>query len=110
MSFVQKLTEGRQYEAIICTNDHTAAQLLQSPTRLAIKGPQNLRIVGFDDVRFATLLSVPLTTIRQPCRDIALTAFNAMRERIANPTLPVRSLLLTPHIVVRESCGAYLAR
>jgi LacI family transcriptional regulator len=110
MSFVQKLTVGRQFEAIICTNDHTAAQLLQSLTRLAIKVPQDLRIVGFDDVRFATLLSVPLTTIHQPCRDIALTAFNAMRERIANPTLPARSLLLTPHIVVRESCGAYLAR
>ncbi len=68
----------------------------------------NLRVVGFDDVRFATVLSVPLTTIQQPCRDIALTAFNAMRERIADPTLPARSLLITPRLVVRESCGAYL--
>ena len=66
--------------------------------------------VGFDDVRFATLLSVPLTTIQQPCRDIALTAFNAMRERIADPTLPSRSLLLAPKLIVRESCGAYLPR
>jgi LacI family transcriptional regulator len=62
---------------------------------------------GFDDVRFASLLSIPLTTIHQPCREIALTAFNAMRERLANPALPARSLLLTPYLVVRESCGAY---
>jgi len=88
----------------------TAAQLLQTLARLDLKVPQNVRVVGFDDVRFATLLSVPLTTIQQPCREIALTAFNAMRERMANPTLPARSLLLRPHLVVRESCGAYLAR
>lgn len=110
VKFVRHLIAGRRYDAVITTNDHTAAQLLQSLTRLDLKVPQNLRVVGFDDVRFATLLSVPLTTIQQPCRDIALTAFNAMRERIANPTLPARSLLLTPHLVVRESCGAYLAR
>ena len=37
----------------------------------------------------------------------ALTAFNAMRERLADPTLPPRSILLPPRLVVRESCGAY---
>ena len=72
--------------------------------------PRDVRVVGFDDVRFATLLSVPLTTIQQPCREIAVTAFNALRERIEDPTLPARSLLLTPRLVVRESCGAYLPR
>ncbi|MES2570917.1 MAG: substrate-binding domain-containing protein [Verrucomicrobiota bacterium] len=53
-------------------------------------------------------MPVPLTTIQQPCRDIALTSFHAMIERIANPSLPSRSLLLTPRLVIRESCGAYL--
>ena len=110
VKFVRKLTASCQHDAVICTNDHTAAQLLQTLARLDLKVPQNVRVVGFDDVRFATLLSVPLTTIQQPCREIALTAFNAMRERMANPTLPARSLLLRPHLVVRESCGAYLAR
>ena len=110
MKFARHLSAGNTHDAIICVNDHTAAQLLQALTRLEIKTPQNLRVVGFDDVRFATLLSVPLTTIQQPCRDIALTAFNAMRERIASPTIPPRSLLLTPSLIIRESCGAYLAR
>jgi DNA-binding LacI/PurR family transcriptional regulator len=110
VKFVCKLTAGRTHDAVICTNDHTAAQLLQTLTRLDIRTPQNLRVVGFDDVRFATLLPVPLTTIHQPCSDIALTAFHAMRERIANPTLPARSLLLPSRLVIRESCGAYHAR
>lgn len=107
---VRQLIAGNQLDAVICTNDHTAAQLLQALSRLGVAIPRDLRVVGFDDVRFATLLSVPLTTIQQPCRDIAVTAFNALRERIAAPTLPARSLLLTPRLVVRESCGAYLPR
>jgi DNA-binding LacI/PurR family transcriptional regulator len=40
--------------------------------------------------------------------DIAITAFSAMMERIAEPTRPPRLLLLTPELIVRESCGAYL--
>ena len=110
IKFVRRLMARNSHDAVICCNDHTAAQLLQTLVRLDIKTPQNLRVVGFDDVRFATLFSVPLTTIQQPCRDIALTAFNVMRERIADPTMPVRSLFLTPRLVVRESCGAYLAK
>ena len=66
-----------------------------------------MRVVGFDDAKYATLVGVPLTTIHQPCRDIAVTAFHALLERIADPTLPARSLLLTPRLVVRESCGAF---
>jgi LacI family transcriptional regulator len=103
----RSLSAGRPYDAVICANDHTAAQLLQTLTRLGVRVPRDLRLVGFDDVRFATLLTVPLTTVQQPCRDIALTAFCAMRERMAVPSLPARSLLLTPRLMVRESCGAY---
>jgi LacI family transcriptional regulator len=65
-------------------------------------------VVGFDDVRYATLFSVPLTTMHQPCREIAATAFRAMLDRIADPALPPRTLVLSPRLVVRESCGAYL--
>lgn len=107
---VRSLSAGRPYEAVICANDHTAAQLLQTLTRLGVRVPGDLRLVGFDDVRFATPLTVPLTTVQQPCRDIALTAFHAMRERMVAPALPARSLLLTPRLMVRESCGAYLSR
>jgi LacI family transcriptional regulator len=72
--------------------------------------PRDLRVVGFDDVRYATWLPVPLTTVHQPCREIAAIAFRAMLERVADPAIPPRSLVLTPRLVVRESCGAYLPR
>jgi DNA-binding LacI/PurR family transcriptional regulator len=109
IKFIRQLTAAKRLDAVICTNDHTAAQLLQGLSRLNLQCPRDLRIGSFDDVRFATLLNVPLTTIHQPCRDIALVAFHAMRERIQDPTLPPRSLLLSSRLVVRESCGAYLS-
>jgi DNA-binding LacI/PurR family transcriptional regulator len=108
LKFVRSFVHGRRIDAVLCTSDHIAAQLLQSLTRLGIRVPQDLRLVGFDDVRFASLLTIPLTTMEQPCRDIAITAFNALLERLKNPTMPPRTLMLTPRIIVRETCGAYL--
>ena len=108
--FVRSLTAGQQADAFICANDHTAAQLLRSLENVGVKVPRDVRVVGFDDAKCAALISPPLTTIHQPCRDIATIALRAMLERIAEPGLPARSLVLTPHLVVRESCGAYLPR
>jgi LacI family transcriptional regulator len=108
--FVRSLVAGRQADAFICANDHTATLLLRSLENARIKVPREMRVVGFDDVKYATLLSVPLTTIHQPCREIAIIAFKKMLERIADPTLPATSVALTPRLVVRESCGAYLQR
>lgn len=108
VKFVRSFTQAHQFDTILCTSDHIAAQLLQTLNRLGIRVPNDLRLVGFDDVRFASLLTIPLTTMEQPCRDIAITAFNALRDRLTNPTLPPRTLMLIPRLVVRESCGAYL--
>jgi LacI family transcriptional regulator len=110
MKFVRGLTAGKQADAFICANDFTAATLLRSLQSIGIRAPKDFRVVGFDDVKYATLVSPPLTTVHQPCRDIAVIAFRTMLERLAEPSLPARSIYLTPHLVVRESCGAYLPR
>jgi LacI family transcriptional regulator len=110
MKFVRCLTAGKQADAFICANDFTAATLLRSMQSLGLGAPKDFRVVGFDDVKYATLVSPPLTTIHQPCRDIAVIAFRTMLERLAESTLPARSIYLMPHLVVRESCGAYLPR
>jgi len=103
------IAAGRTTDAVICGNDHTAAALIRSLHNIGINVPRNIRVVGFDDVHYATLVSPTLTTMHQPCREIATLAFRAMLSRIADPTLTPRTILLTPHLVVRESCGAYLS-
>ncbi len=70
--------------------------------------PEQVKIVGIDDLPFAGLLPVPLTTVRQPCREMGLTAMAVMLDRLAHPNLPTRDVLLASQIVVRESCGASL--
>jgi LacI family transcriptional regulator len=110
VKFVRSLSAGRRWDAVICANDLTAARLLRSLEQNRVRVPRDLRLAGFDDAKYATLLSVRLTTMSQPCRDIVITAYRALLERIAEPTLPVRTLLLNPTLVVRESCGAYLPR
>jgi len=110
IKFVRSLIAGRQADAFICANDDTAAVLVRTLESQGIHVPHDFRVVGFDDVKYATLVSVPLTTIHQPCRDIAIIAYRTMMERLAEPTLPPRSINLTPRLVVRESCGAYLPR
>lgn len=110
LKLVRSLSAGRRWDAVICANDLTAAQLMRTLDRQGVAVPQDMRVAGFDDVKYSTLLNVPLTTIHQPCREIAITAFRAMLDRIAEPTLPARTMLLTPRLVVRESCGAYLPK
>ncbi|HWD18556.1 MAG TPA: GntR family transcriptional regulator [Verrucomicrobiae bacterium] len=110
LKFFRSLVAGRQADAFICANDDTAAVLLRALESQGLRVPRDARVVGFDDVKYATLVSTPLTTIHQPCRDIAAIAFRSMLERLAEPTLPTRSINLPPRLVVRESCGAYLPR
>ena len=107
-AFIQRMLRDGKPDALVGANDHTAALLLQSLIKLKIEVPQKLRVVGFDDVAFATLVSPALTTVQQPCREIALTAYRAMMERLADPTIPPRNITLSPRLIIRDSCGAYL--
>ena len=107
--FVRRLVAGRRWEVLLCANDHTAAELLGTLHREGHRVPEDVRLAGFDNVRYATLLARPLTTIHQPCREIAVAAMRAMLDRLADPSLPPRSQLLSPSLVVRETCGAYAA-
>ena len=108
--FVRQITAGRQADAFICANDETAAILMRTLASIGLKVAHDIRVVGFDDAKYATLVSPPLTTVHQPCREIAAAAFRTMLSHINEPSLPACSVTLTPRLVVRESCGAYLPR
>ncbi|MBK1882807.1 GntR family transcriptional regulator [Luteolibacter pohnpeiensis] len=108
--FIRGLIGPLRPDAYICANDHTAALLMREFHKANVRVPQDVRVVGFDDVKFATLVSPPLTTVQQPCREMALTAFRAMMARQSDPMLPACHLTLPPRLVIRDSCGAYLPR
>lgn len=92
-------------DGFVCANDITAAHLMHSLEELGHSVPEEVRIVGIDDVRYAKVLRVPLTTLKQPCREIGETAVEVMLSRIARPDMPARDILIACELIVRESCG-----
>ncbi len=102
---VQDALARMRPDGLVCANDFTAAQLLKTLNALGVAVPGEMRLAGVDDVKYASLLSVPLTTIHQPCADIGAMAVAAMVERLRSPKMPPRDILLNFHVVVRDSCG-----
>jgi DNA-binding LacI/PurR family transcriptional regulator len=93
-------------EAFVCVNDRIAGQLMHVFLARNVRIPEDVRLVGIDDVSYASLLPVPLTTVRQPTRDIGEAALRTMLDRIRMPHLPPREVLLDGDLVIRKSCGA----
>lgn len=108
-SFVRRMMQAARPEGIMCANDLTAARLMQVLLGQGTRIPEEVRIVGMDDVKYASLLPVPLTTIHQDCAGIGAVAMSTMLERLEHPELPVRDVLVPTWLVVRRSCGAHLA-
>ena len=104
----QLLTECRP-DGIVCANDFTAARVMAGLTAIGIRVPEAMRVVGIDDVKYAALLPVPLTTQHQNCADIGAMAIATMLQRLQKPGLPTRDILLQTYTVIRKSCGAHLS-
>ncbi len=102
---VSELLEKLTPDGLICANDMIAATAMQVLERLGRRVPADLKLTGIDDIKYAALLGVPLTTVHQPCADIGRAALAVMLERLENPFLPTRDVLLPISLVVRRSCG-----
>ena len=100
---IRKFIAQSKPDAFVCGNDKTAARLRQTLARLGRKVPEEIMLAGFDDVQIASVMTPQLTTIRQPCDGIAEAAFAALLERMRNPSLHPREILLPAPLVVRES-------
>ncbi len=90
-------------DAIVCSNDIAAGVLAKTLDRLKVRIPDDVMLAGFDDVKLAGEMTPSLTSVRQPCAEIASVAFRTLLERVANPQLPPRQILLDTTLVVRES-------
>ena len=103
--FVRHMLDSARPDAVVCANDLTAARLMQVLLAFGLRIPDDIKIVGMDDVRYASLLPVPLTTVHQDCAGIGTVAMATMLERLEHPELPIRDVLVPVRLVVRRSCG-----
>ena len=89
--------------AAMCANDLVALGLLQQCVRLGIRVPEDLAIVGYDDIEFAGAAAVPLTSVRQPRHRLGRVAAELLLDEVTNPDHKHRQVKFTPELVVRAS-------
>ena len=89
--------------AAFCANDLLALGLLQQCVSLGIRVPEDLAIVGYDDIEFAGAAAVPLTSVRQPRRELGRTAADLLLDEAENPEHQHQQVLFTPVLVARAS-------
>lgn len=89
--------------AIVCGNDEQAAHLLNTLGRLGKRVPEDIAVVGFDDIAIARATTPPLTTISQPVKKLAATAFKTLLARIRYPNNDPKEILLDAPLVARQS-------
>ncbi len=90
--------------ALFCVNDAIAIGAMRAIYEAGLRIPDDISVVGFDDVPIAGLLRVPLTTVAQPIREMGAAAMRLLAERIDGGTsLPHRHVILDAHLVPRDS-------
>jgi LacI family transcriptional regulator, galactose operon repressor len=93
--------------AVFVASDEVALGALKAAKTAGVRVPDELAIVGFDDLPIATFVEPALTTVRVPAREIGRVAARALMDAVADPTsLREPAQVLTTELIVRDSSGA----
>jgi LacI family transcriptional regulator len=93
----------RRPTAAFCANDMLALGLLQQCVTLGLRVPEDIAIVGYDDIEFAAAAAVPLTSVHQPRALLGRRATELLLDEYNNPEHEHQQILFTPELVVRAS-------
>jgi LacI family transcriptional regulator len=93
--------------AVFCANDLVAFGLLQEMTQIGIRVPEDIAIVGYDDIDFAAAAAVPLSSVRQPRQQIGRTAAQLLlEEAYESQEHKHRQVIFQPELEIRRSSQA----
>lgn len=92
--------------AIVAANDLLAIGCYDTLEARGIRCPEDISVVGFNDMPFVDHLRPPLTTVRIPQREIGTAAADLLLERLADDSQAAREILLEPTLVIRGSTAA----
>ena len=101
------LTQSSRPTAVFCCSDTIAVGAYQAIQQQGLRIPQDLSIMGYDDIELARYLSPPLSTICQPKAELGKLAVEALLQRIKNPNENYLTLVLEPTCVLRESIYSF---
>jgi LacI family transcriptional regulator len=92
-------------DAVVCANDQMAIGVLRAFAAGGVRVPEDVAVVGFDDIALGSLYDPSLTTVHQPMRMLGERACARLIDRIADPSLSPAVELLPTELVLRSSCG-----
>src|SRR5690606_41426535 len=93
-------------DAIVAVSDKTVYGALRALREAGRAVPEDVAVIGFDDLEASALTEPPLTTVRQPIRATGVVAVETLLDVMENPGGPPRQVILPTQLIVRESCGA----
>lgn len=104
IEYFRKLDRNDFPTAIVCFNDQQALAVMTALKQLKISVPQEISIIGNDDIYYAKMYPIPLTTIQAPQQEIGKTAAEILIRNIESSTLlPIERVVLDTEFVIRES-------
>lgn len=92
------------HSAIYCATDSLAIGVMKAADEAGIRIPEDLSLIGFDNISFTSLPRLDLTTVDQPKERMAAAAVDRLLEKIADPDSPFVHHILEPTLVERSSC------
>lgn len=107
LSYTEFLARVGRPSAAVAANDSTALRLMDAARELSVAVPEDLAVVGFDNIPLA--IGVHLTTVVQPSNEIGLAAAQLLMDGIEGKSTSPQRLLLPTQLAVRKSCGTSLA-
>ncbi len=99
------LVEGFDGDALVCANDEVALAVMDRFQRAGRSVPDDLAIVGWDDIRTARYVRPGLTTVRQPVRGLGEEVARRLHARVGGAAPTAEPVVLATELVVRGSCG-----
>ena len=105
------LAKTRDFTAMVCFNDTTAIGAIRALRDAGLRCPEDVSVLGFDDILSAAYHTPSLTTVRQPLREMGREGARVLLEKIADPaaTFP-QEIVMTPELIVRESTGTAMRK
>jgi len=89
--------------AVFAANDLLALGVIQAVKENGLDIPEDIAVVGFDDIEFASLPEIQLTTVSQPKYDMGKLAFSTLMELVRGGYSSGRKILLDPVLVIRQT-------
>jgi len=100
------LTANKDMTALFAATDEIAMGALSAVWAMGLKVPDDVSVVGFDDIVYASMVAPPLTTVHQPIDEIVSLAVKHLIETIRHPDTPPIDVMLATSLVVRRSTRA----